>query len=81
MTTYENHSSEMFIGNDIPLHVKMYRFARLASLFKKSNGIFHKQKLYYVSKCSIIGTLMLIILLLLYIPHKWNEYGNIVSIE
>ena len=81
MTTDKNHSSEMFIGNDLPIYVKMYRFSRLASLFKKSNGIFHKQKLFYVSKCSIIGTLILIMLLLLYVPHKWNEFGNIVSLE
>ena len=58
---------------------KIYQIFRTISLFKVKNGIHHKKKLYYTSKCSVFTSSILIVLLLFYTIHKITHYGDVVS--
>ena len=40
-----------------------------------SNGIFHKKKTNYVSRCSLIGSGLLILLTGIYVIHRVKSYN------
>ena len=40
-----------------------------------SNGIFHKKKTNYVSRCSLIGSGLLIVLTGIYVIHRVKSYN------
>ena len=54
---------EIIKDNTIPLRKKCWQIIKLASIYKTPNGIFHKNKVYYVTKLSLIGSVTLMILI------------------
>ena len=58
---------------------KLYNLLRTLSLFKLKNGIHHKRKLYYASKCSVVSSSLLITFLLLFSINKFKLFGAVVS--
>ena len=55
---------------------KMWLSIRYLSLFKYRNGIFHKKKLSYVSKCSLFGSTLLIIMVSIYMYYLASQFGD-----
>ena len=72
----------MIYSNDkISIAKRCYNFLRLVSLYKKSNGIYHKGKIFYVSKSSVIGTIATLLLLISYCHYAYHQFGKVIGIQ
>ena len=61
--THTKHQNTSF-------YKKLWKICKLCSLFKKPNGIYHKGNLFYVSKCSVISSFVLVGLVMVYCIYK-----------
>jgi hypothetical protein len=73
--------TELFEDKTIPFRKKIFHILRLTSLFKIHNGIFHKKRINYSSKISMVASSVLILLLSAFIFYKSDQFGEVLTIN
>ena len=72
---------DIFKAKETPFHKKVFYALRYLSVFKRSNGIFHKKKSNYVSTCSVLSSLILVGFNMIYIKHSIGKYNLEITIN
>jgi hypothetical protein len=60
---------EILHDGTIPLRKKCWQLFKLFSIYKTPNGIFHKNKVFYVTKLSLIASMTLMIFVIIFIMY------------
>ena len=60
---------EILNDGTIPLRKKCWQLFKLFSIYKTPNGIFHKNKVFYVTKLSLIASMTLMMFILVFIMY------------
>ena len=55
---------EIWQNESIPMRKKCWEIFKLTSIYKTPNGIFHKNKVFYVTRLSLVGSIGLMIFII-----------------